>query len=49
MTCREEVSSVEKYYRQNREKLHRLMRHSDPVIASMAAAIVRIGGEDGDD
>ncbi len=43
------TDSVSEYYRRNKERLHRLMRHSDPVLSAMAAAIVAVGGDGKED
>lgn len=39
------MSEIEEYVEDNKEKLHNLAKHGDDIIASMALALLKKGGE----
>lgn len=39
------MDEIEKYVENNKDKLHRLAKHGDDIIASMALALLKKGGE----
>jgi len=39
------MKEIEEYVKENKDKLHSLAKHGDEVIAAMALALLKKGGE----